>query len=501
MRTFFEMNGHLWLEGQKEPLIELNEKTFSSEQLMKNARKAKIDDEEITKIVSFAKENKGRNTPKEIIEILRNPDLFNLITEQECSKKIVGEKDTIKTIFLCACGSWVENSNLASFNLSVNDESGIGKDYITKNTLEIFPKEKYIKRTRISEKVFTYWHNPEFDKNWTWDGKIFYNEDVSSNVLNSDVFKVMASSGSNATIIKDQKAIDIEIKGKPVLIITFASSNPNKENLRRFNLLDCDSTINQTKEIMKRQAKKAKEGKTIEYNEDIKEALKSLKRIKVKISFSEGLLDFFPSDHLIMRTHFDRFLDYIKASCALHQFQREIDEDGYYLAEGQDYNIARIALLKTASNPSMIPLTKDQRKILDVFKKLNSSKVVKSNYSVSDLEPKITWISDRMLRYHLDSLTTFGFLGKDKEKDEEEDKPKSKKPVMVYQLKDSVEINIPNWEEIEEKCRNLSNDSSLTNVSNVSNVSNDGTNETNETNARTTSAIKPDIEEKICKKK
>lgn len=73
--------------------------------------------------------------------LLANPDLFDLITEDELDKKIVGELETRKTIFLCACGALVENSNLASYNLLVNSESGAGKDWITGKSLEVFPHD------------------------------------------------------------------------------------------------------------------------------------------------------------------------------------------------------------------------------------------------------------------------------------------------------------------------------------------------------------------------
>src|SRR3989338_2079953 len=82
---------------------------------------------------------------------LENPDLFEEITVTELDKKIVGEIEARKVIFLCAAGGrLVENAQIASFNLLVNDEAGTGKDYVTSKTLEILPKEVYIHKTRIS---------------------------------------------------------------------------------------------------------------------------------------------------------------------------------------------------------------------------------------------------------------------------------------------------------------------------------------------------------------
>ncbi|MFH2101476.1 MAG: hypothetical protein ABII71_05320, partial [Candidatus Micrarchaeota archaeon] len=185
----------------------------------------------------------------DLLEILEDSTLFYRITITELDKKIVGELETRQTIFLCGCGAFVENHNATSYNGLVNALSGAGKDYITHATLSIFPKHQYIKRTRISERIFTYWHDPESEPDWTWNGKIFYCEDISPKVLNSDVFKVMCSSGSYATVLIKQKPIDIQIQGKPVIIVTAARAIPDKEVVRRFSLVNCDESTNQTREI------------------------------------------------------------------------------------------------------------------------------------------------------------------------------------------------------------------------------------------------------------
>lgn len=350
---------------------------------------------------------------QEIAPALLLKDLFDCITERELDKVMVGEIEARKTIFLCAMGCLVKNANTASYNLLVNDLAGAGKDYITGKTLSLLPEFRFLKRTRISPTVFTYWHNSKFEPSWTWDGKVLYLEDVSNSVLNSPVFKVMCSSGSMATIVKDQRAIDIIINGKPVIIITSATANPTPELVRRFSIVNLDSGIKQTEAIVKRHLEYAVTGKSPQIDNMFSDALANLQPIKVKIPFAEKIAKFIPNDSIIMRTHILRFLDYIKASTALYQYQREVDDEDYHIATEQDYRIARIALLKTTSNQYMIPLTKDQRRILDIFKGLGNNW-----YSVADLEPKITWMSDKWLREQLDRLVEYGLLIKDNQVNE-----------------------------------------------------------------------------------
>lgn len=381
-------------------------------------------------------------TEEEAKLILEYPGLFEYIISQEIAKQVVGEHETIHTVFLCANGRLVENAQYTSFNLLVNDESGAGKDWVTDKTLKILPKEQIIKRTRISEKVLTYWHNPKFEPEWTWDGKVFYNEDISNGVLNSDVFKVMASSGSSATVLIKQFPTDIEIPGKPVMVITTASATPNPENIRRFTIVNLDTTTDQTKEILKRQIKCAKKGYNLEYSNPIIEAQKYLQRVKVRIPFDDKL-DYLlenciSTDVVIMRTVFQRFMDWIKASCAFHQYQRETDETGFKLATGQDYDIARKALLKTTSNRNMIPLTKDQQKILNIMKDMPD------NSTIEDITGKITFMAESWLRKQLNKLADYGFLKKDTLRQENSDKK-----ILVYSYAGFFDIKIPTWEELQ----------------------------------------------------
>ncbi len=379
------------------------------------------------------------NNPK---HILKRPDLFELITVQEMDKKIVGEIANRQTIFLVACGAFVENSNPASFNLCVNSESGAGKDYVVKNVLSIFPKPMVESRTRISPTAFTYWHNSKFEPEWTWDGKICYLQDISNSVLNSDVFKVMCSEGSHATVVKDQRAIDIEIKGKPVMIITTASANPNAEILRRFPIIMLDESKDQTKAIMKRKAEYAKLGMSMEYNPKITEALGHLKRVRVKVPFADMLVDVYPADHIIMRTHFERLIDYIKASATLHQYQRKRDEGGFVIAEPQDYDIALIALRQTTTNIFMIPLTRKQEKLLELCKEEFGYEW----FTASDVKARCNFISDSKIYDYLNKLQEHFF---DVDKQEVEG---SKKPVKVFRLKQVHGLTLPSWDDI---CRKM----------------------------------------------
>ncbi len=397
------------------------------------------------------------------LEILQDPKLFDKITETEMDKKIVGESDARKTIFLCAGGGrLIQNASLTSYNLLVSDETGVGKDYIVRSVLELLPEEFWVKKTRISEKVLTYWHCQKYEPNWTWDGKVFYVEDISQSTLNSEVFKVFSSSGSSAVVLVNQTPVEVVVIGKPVQLITSAKAIPNEENLRRFPIINLDSGVNQTKAIIKRRGEFAKKGVIPDYDKRFINAQRYLNRVKVKIDFADMLSTYFCSKlqpETIMRTHFDRFLDYIKASAGIHQYQRKTDSEGFVLAEEQDYEIGRIIFLKLTSNPRMIPLTKDNQRILDVIKNMPEDL---EGYSVAELEEKITFLSDKWLREQLDFLTEHKFLKKGSKTAE------TNRKVQTYSYLPEGVIDIPTFPELQEfyKQYNSTNNTIATNTTN-----------------------------------
>lgn len=332
--------------------------------------------------------------------------LKNLIKESQT--RVAGEEATIENLHVWFAGRLVKNpQQLASYNLLVNSESGAGKDHVTKAVLKDYPSSCRVERTKITPEVLTYWHNARTEPNWTWNGKIFYLEDVTTSILNSPVFKVMASGGSKATIVNKQlQAEDIEVRGKPVMVVTTATATPNKELGRRFPITSLDETHDQTKAIIERQAKSAADGIIPEPDNLICEAISLLHRVRVKVVIAELIVPYFPYKHIGIRTHFPRFIDLIKASAALHQFQRERDEEGYVLSTWEDYDIARRCLLRTVSNHNLISVTRNQRRILSIF---GEEKGI-IWWTVDLLLPKVTFISDRQLRRELNKLVENGFL-------------------------------------------------------------------------------------------
>lgn len=359
-----------------------------------------------------------KEIPEKYLKILKSPDLFNMLLEQS-GLNVAGEETARKIIIVTAMQRLLKNGNATSSNLLVQDDSGKGKDHVTKETLKaILPEEIYLHRTRISPTAFTYWHKPRkdkegnlFDYDWTWDGKVVYLEDCDEALLNCNVLKTMMSGGTISTIVIKQVAYDIEIKGKPVIVLTSASATPNPELIRRVlqtHLTDEGSS--QTKDVMLKQASFRQAKQKVTFNQDLIDCQKYLERVSVNIPYAEALADLISSDKVIMRTVFTRILDIIGTLTALHQYDRDtLDtlDTSVKIATLQDYELARKILLPLIEQSGFIQLTKDQEAVLSIFK---SSPVTEFTASqiLSYLAGRIKTLPTTQAR--LRELNSYGFI-------------------------------------------------------------------------------------------
>ena len=422
-----------------------------------------------------------KECPDDLKEILIDPKLYDLI-DNEFDKKIVKEKKARKTIFIFTLGRLVQNCENTSYNLCLSDDSGLGKDWLVKSILSIYPNPKninekiYIKTEKITPEVLD-----ALSKKVNWNYKIFYNEDIRVNVLNSETFKTFSSGAELFYTYKDGEAIPTEIEGNPVMIITTAKSVSSDELTRRYVNCGLTDSINQTKEIMKRWAKFKAKGIKPEYDPKIIEALTYLKPIKFKVPFAEYLPDYFPPQHNIMRTQWGRFLDIIGAITCLFQYQRIKDDEGFLLSTWFDYDFAIDILIHLFGKDRQIPLSKTEKKIIKALKDL------RDRIRISTLETK-THFTPKTLRNALMKMADFGIVTVDETNEEENTEYKIKKPTMVFSLieldtsvikksKDilvDLKIKLP-----EEEYHNISNNNNNNNFNTFNNNKNINNNNNN----------------------
>lgn len=394
---------------------------------------------------------KEKEQEEKHLTILNDHNLFENIV-QEFNKEIEGEEQSKKAIFLSLCSVWVEDVEVP-LNTLVSSESSTGKSFICKKITKIFPEELVEYRSKITPEAFSYWHSNE--KDWTWNGKICYLEDISQALLDSPTFKVMCSEGSIATIVKNQKAIDLHIEGKPVILVTTARTNPNTEVITRFQIISLDESKEQTKNIVFRIAKNNETINKEKYDPKIINALSFLKRKKVFVPFSqkiaEALNKGYNFDDLRLRRDFSRLLTLIKSSAVLYQFQRKKVDVGMIEATEQDYNIAR-EVINYIKTQTLKGLTHRLKKAYDCCKELKK-------FTAKEIHASFPFCSYKMWYIYLNDLLERGML-----KTILEEVEGVKQKVTYFLINETSSLELPEFNEL------LNN---ITNVSTVTKVTKD----------------------------
>ncbi len=334
----------------------------------------------------------------QIKEYLEKGKLWKYIVIDELNKKHIGDIAAKEIIFLSVIGRLIKNKKPYSFNILIHSESSAGKDHLVENILKLFPEEDIEAFGRISKTTLTYIHNTKEEPLWTYDGKILYLEEVTEEILNNEVMKVFTAGLTKSAITKDQKAEVVEIKGKPVVICTTATTKPTPEILNRFSIVKLDESEEQTKRTYLAEEE--------EYNENIIQFLKELKSYKVTIppSIKKKIADIFPSSKVSYRRVFPRFLDIVKAISIFNQNKKPKLNDEIEV-DWDDYDCAIDVFRNYRSGVSSIPLKKADKKIIEVLEK--NEEPLSAREILVQME---NYLSQASIYKHLDNLTNHDIL-------------------------------------------------------------------------------------------
>lgn len=358
---------------------------------------------------------------KKSFEVLKD-DLLLITLLKEIKKKVVANEDTVLALINKICLRLVDNANPTSSNVLISDDSGAGKDWIATNVCEmIIPKNKYHHKTNISDKLLNYW-----TVNGGFDGHVIHLEDPPEECIKSQSFKVRASGQNEVSIVHKGKAKHMHIEGKPVFIVTSLNANIDIEGVRRWDALRVDKSMRVTQLMKELYAKEIAGLINTEPDLKLRESLHvGLKRVTVKIPYATDIVNLLPNN-LVIRTQIQKLFDYIKSSAALHQHDREIDDDGCVIANYFDYDYACFCFAILGDVFGMV-LNKYEKEILEALSRDDS-------LTIKDLANRVTASVSRL---YGNSIKT-GYMDNMKEKgliiQHTSTNPETNKEVSYYSL-------------------------------------------------------------------
>lgn len=279
----------------------------------------------------------------ETIALARNKNLLEIMI-RELELDLVGQELEKRIVCLAIASTLIINPK-HRIHILFNAASSSGKSYFMRSVMKLLPEELFEYRLRISPQTFQYWHNVlnKGEEDWTWNGKVCFLEDVTNNVLNGDALKIMLSEGGGkASIVYNGKAFEYETRGKPVVIMTTATSVPIAELENRLVIVHLNESEEQTREINRSYARKVSSGIEEKQKYIVSGIFNYLKPVRIKILYLEAVVEYFPVFEPRARRDFPRLVSFIMSSAALHQMNRECI-DGYIIANEEDYENARMA--------------------------------------------------------------------------------------------------------------------------------------------------------------
>jgi len=359
----------------------------------------------------------------QIKELREKGKLWDYILD-ELNKKHVGDVSAKEIVLVSTMGRLVKNKKPYSFNLIIHSSSSAGKDHLVENVLKMFPEKDVEAFGRTSGTFLTYYHDKKKDPLWSWDGKILYLEEITGKILNNEVMKVFTSGITKSGITKDQKAEVIEVKGKPVVFCTSATTNPTPEILNRFSIVKLDESEEQTGRTFMLDEEEYDQG-IINYLSELKPQVVNIPRdMKMKIG------KVFPKKHPKMRRAFPRFLDIVRAIAI---FNKGITKkSGEIIATWDDYDLAVRVFSNYRSGISSIPLRNEDKEIVELLREQ------KEPLEVKEILAGTKTLSQSGIYRHLENLKENGIITRFDMRTEPFNQPISK-----YALSEDMEDKNP----------------------------------------------------------
>ena len=301
------------------------------------------------------------------MRILSDPKLMFNIIEEVHKQGVVGEDSSIIVLINKTNLRLVKHHDPTSSNMLVSDLTGSGKDILVKTTLRVMlPEKDLIHRTRFSDKAIEYYCEGK-DKTFTFDGKVLYLEDPEDELLKSQAFRVLSSGQNKVDVVRDQKILELTVKGKPVIEVTSMNASIDEEGGRRWDGIKIDTTPELTELVIEKKLQLA-EGIIKKPMPPMVKAIQKLKPYEVVIPYATQLLPYFKENRNIkMRTQVGKLLDYIKSSAVFHQYQREKDEQGRIIANDFDYMYGKFMFIALGDAEGGV-LNIIERRLLEILK-------------------------------------------------------------------------------------------------------------------------------------
>lgn len=340
-------------------------------------------------------------------DFLHDKDLLSIIAKDLSCLGYVGESRNKKLLYLGAVSRKL-NSPLA-FVLQATPSSG--KSELLKAVTALQEPEEVYELTRLTRQSLFYLGRK--DPNIIAHKWVTVAESPGAREANYAIRSLITEKKLRLTTVQHGAAVVIELRGPIAYCETSTEGVLNQETASRMFNLRFDTTASQTKHVQQSIAQQATNNVQHAQREGIIQrhhaAQTMLVHTEILIPFAGNIQ--FPFQHELSRREFKKFLDVIKASAFLHQYERQrIEQAGltYILAQPDDFEIAKdLTMELIVSNLSF--LHPQAKHLLDVIDSVVMKKAQKV-FTRGELVVAYSNLTLRQVRYWLDYLSEINYL-------------------------------------------------------------------------------------------
>lgn len=284
-------------------------------------------------------EGEGEEVPEELKDlaslILREGKPLDLIVDS-CERFVLGARDATRKLVCCEMVQLIPSSR--GLHPKLNGESGSGKTWCLKVFLHHLPSDAYV-AGGLTPKALAY--HMLGDKLFIVLDDYLPNEDLDT------IMKVTSSSFHKPYLhrtVKRQEGVTLTIGKEMTWCVTSVDASQDIQVLNRQIPLNTDDSEDLTAMVNAHTISSYGEGlpelyedETVLICREMFRQLRALDEIKVRVPFTDRI-EWLDSSN---RRNPSIFMDILIGITALHCFQREVDEDGYYLATEEDFECAK----------------------------------------------------------------------------------------------------------------------------------------------------------------
>ncbi len=282
----------------------------------------------------------------EIADSFREIDILKEVVDYCRKSGIVGEENNIRLIYVVLTSRVLDSP----ISLAIKGPSSVGKSYILKKVLALFPLSAYFDISSMSDKALFYTEET-FERRF-----LIICEDVGlSSEFVSYLIRILLSEGQikHMTVESTEHGNQgkfLEKKGPTGFITTTTKIQLHPENETRLLSIDISDDPDQTKQIIIKIAENSMGSGEItpvpEEFIDYQLWLEKLGNKKVVIPYARILAEGTKPSAVRLRRDFSVVLNVIRVIAIIYQQQRQVDANGCIIATLDDYDLTYDLLSK-----------------------------------------------------------------------------------------------------------------------------------------------------------